>query len=152
MRFFLDQGMPRSTVDELLDRGFEAEHVGQLGMARALDEEILEAASNRDAVVVTLDADFHTLLATANATTPSVIRMRIEGLKGKDVAASGGTLGRLDLRQYTSDGSRMKRKASIFYGGTEDVSRATIEITCYCDDAFTDFLYRQNTTNVHRFL
>ncbi len=59
MTFFLNQGLPRSTVAMLFDRGFEAEHVGQLGMSTASDEEILERARNRDAVVVTLDADFH---------------------------------------------------------------------------------------------
>lgn len=85
MKFLLDQGLPRSTVAKLFDRGFEAEHVGQLGMATASDEEILEQARGRDAVVVTLDADFHSLLAAAHATAPSVIRIRIEGLKGDDV-------------------------------------------------------------------
>lgn len=87
MKFLLDQGMPRSTVAQLLDQGFEAEHVGQLGMAMALDEEILEAAAHRDAIIVTLDADFHALLASTQATTPSVIRIRIEGLKGEDVVS-----------------------------------------------------------------
>ena len=86
MKFLLDQGVPRSTVDQLVTRGFEAEHVGQLGMAMALDEEILEVAVHRDAVIVTLDADFHMLLAMTHETTPSVIRIRIEGLKGEDVA------------------------------------------------------------------
>ena len=85
MRFLLDQGLPRSTVRELADRGIDAEHVGQIGMATASDGEILDAARDRDAVVVTLDADFHSLLAAAHATTPSV-RIRIEGLKGEGVA------------------------------------------------------------------
>jgi len=82
----LDQGLPRSTVRELADRGIDAEHVGQIGMATASDGEILDAARDRDAVVVTLDADFHSLLAAAHATTPSVVRIRIEGLKGEGVA------------------------------------------------------------------
>ena len=86
MKFLLDQGLPRSTVKALGDRGIAAEHVGLIGMATASDAEILEAARTRDAVVVTLDADFHSLLAAAHATTPSVIRIRIEGLKGEDIA------------------------------------------------------------------
>lgn len=37
-------------------------------------------------MVVTLDADFHSVLPTTDATAPSVIRIRIEGLKGNGVA------------------------------------------------------------------
>lgn len=86
MRFLLDQGLPRSTVAELARQGFDSEHVGQLGMATATDREVLETARDRDAVVVTLDADFHALLAADHVATPSTIRIRIEGLNGNDVA------------------------------------------------------------------
>ncbi len=86
MRFLLDQGLPRSTVAELAKRGVIAEHVGDLGMARAEDQDILAASRTRGAIAVTLDADFHTILAMTRATEPSVIRIRIEGLKGSDVA------------------------------------------------------------------
>ena len=48
---------------------------------------ILDFARQRQAVVVTLDADFHYLLAISKATSPSVVRIRIEGLKGDRLAA-----------------------------------------------------------------
>jgi predicted nuclease of predicted toxin-antitoxin system len=86
MRFLLDQGLPRSSAAALQARGHVAEHVGTLGMATATDADILEAASARGAVAVTLDADFHMLLAIAHATGPSVIRIRIEGLNGDAIA------------------------------------------------------------------
>ncbi|WP_146397632.1 DUF5615 family PIN-like protein [Pseudobythopirellula maris] len=86
MKLLLDQGLPRSTVAVLAECGVDAEHVGELGMAAASDAEILEAAIVRDAVVVSLDSDFHTLLALSSATRPSVIRIRIEGLKSPELA------------------------------------------------------------------
>lgn len=86
MRFLLDQGLPRSTVQHLQAVGLEADHVGALGLATATDAAILAEASARGASVVTLDADFHALLARSRAASPSVIRIRIQGLKGEDVA------------------------------------------------------------------
>jgi predicted nuclease of predicted toxin-antitoxin system len=86
MKLLLDQGLPRSTVKYLADVGLTAEHIGDLGMARAADDVILDAARQRDAVVVTLDGDFHQKLAAARATSPSVVRIRIEGLKGDQLA------------------------------------------------------------------
>ena len=53
---------------------------------RATDVEILDAARQQQRICVTLDADFHTHLAVTNAATPSVIRLRIEGLKGEALA------------------------------------------------------------------
>ena len=84
--FLLDQGLPRSAVAELCARGFSAHHVCDLGMATATDEEILAAGRRMEAVIVTLDADFHTLLAMQQCTQPSVIRVRIEGLKAVGLA------------------------------------------------------------------
>jgi predicted nuclease of predicted toxin-antitoxin system len=80
MKLLLDQGLPRSTVQQLAAIGIVAEHVGNLGLAAASDHVILDEARNRGEVVVTLDADFHALLAHAGASGPSVIRLRIEGL------------------------------------------------------------------------
>lgn len=86
MKFLLDQGLPRSTVSHLQNQGITAEHVGDLDLAAASDATILATGRERDAIVVTLDSDFHALLATSNASSPSVIRIRMEGLKGDGVA------------------------------------------------------------------
>ena len=87
MKLLLDQGLPRSTVKHLAVAGIVAEHVGDLGLARVADDVILVEAKLRDAVVVTLDADFHQTLAATHATSPSVVRIRMEGLKGDQLAA-----------------------------------------------------------------
>lgn len=87
MKLLLDQGLPRTAVRNLAAAGILAEHVGDLGMARASDDTILEAARQRGAVVVTLDADFHQSLAISRATSPSVVRLRVEGMQGDQLSA-----------------------------------------------------------------
>ena len=49
-------------------------------MGKAADDEILALSLGKNAIVVTLDADFHTILAVTGAMDPSVIRLRIQGL------------------------------------------------------------------------
>ena len=83
MKFLLDQGLPRFTSLELRKQGIDAIHVGDAGMASASDEAILQLANQENRIVVTLDADFHALLALSAARAPSVIRVRIEGLRAE---------------------------------------------------------------------
>ncbi len=61
-------------------------HVQDCGLARADDEIILLYARQSQRVIVTLDADFHALLAMSGSTEPSVIRIRVEGLKATAAA------------------------------------------------------------------
>lgn len=86
MTLLLDQGLPRSALRALRAARFDAVHVGELGLAKATDTAILREAERRQAVIITMDADFHALLAVSGATTPSVIRIRIEGLGGEALA------------------------------------------------------------------
>ena len=48
---------------------------------------ILQKGRDEGRIVVTLDAEFHALLALSRATSPSVIRIRIEGLHGPEAAS-----------------------------------------------------------------
>ena len=82
----LDQNMPRRAAALLRRRGFDAIHVGEIGLSTALDAEVLGEAVARCAVVVTLDADFHRILAATSAVAPSVIRIRQQGMQAEDVA------------------------------------------------------------------
>ena len=82
----LDQGLPRSAASLLRDEGWDVLHTGDIGLSRYTDIQILEFARNNQRVIITLDSDFHTILALENASTPSVIRIRLEGLRGPDLA------------------------------------------------------------------
>ena len=86
-RLLLDQGLPRDAAALLRQEGWDCQHVGELGMARAEDTDIVKFARAHDLAIVTLDSDFHALLATSNASAPSVIRLRLQGLDGADVAS-----------------------------------------------------------------
>jgi predicted nuclease of predicted toxin-antitoxin system len=98
VKLLLDQGLPRTTVPafqfgafqsnafQVLDSRVEAKHVGDIGLASAADEAILAYARDHGLTVVTLDADFHARLALNGARGPSVIRIRIEGLKAQQLA------------------------------------------------------------------
>lgn len=86
VRLLLDQGLPRDAASELRRVGFDCTHVGELGLSKATDPEILTLSRDMGSVVVTLDADFHTILAVSGAANPSVIRIRLEGLGGIEVA------------------------------------------------------------------
>lgn len=83
MKLLLDQGLPRSAARLLREAGIDTVHVGEIGFSTAEDAEILQKGKDEGRIVVTLDADFHSLLALSGAKSPSVIRIRIEGLYGE---------------------------------------------------------------------
>ena len=86
IRILLDQGIPRTTSSHLQGEKWDILHVGDIGLSRAKDTELIEYAREDGCVMITLDSDFHAYLAVTNANSPSVIRIRIEGLKGPDMA------------------------------------------------------------------
>ncbi len=55
-------------------------------MAAAKDERIIAHASEERRMIVTLDSDFHALLALSAGSEPTVLRIREEGIKGERLA------------------------------------------------------------------
>lgn len=86
MKLILDEGMPLGAARLLREMGLAAHRVLEMQLGGAADEAILEQARNEAAVVATLDADFHQILAATGNGKPSVIRVRIEGLKSRQLA------------------------------------------------------------------
>lgn len=83
VQLLLDQGLPGSTASLLRETGIDAIHAAEIGLSTAEDTEILQKALEEERIVVTLDADFHALLALNESTSPSVIRIRIQRLKAQ---------------------------------------------------------------------
>lgn len=81
MKLLLDQGTPLSTAGLLRSNGIDAVHTGEIDLAGAEDTEILERARKDGRIIITLDADFHALLSLSGTRSPSVIRIRIEGIR-----------------------------------------------------------------------
>lgn len=86
-RLLLDQGLARGAAAILRERGFDVRHVGEIGLSAAPDEAIILEAISDTSVIVTLDADFHSLIAVSGKLAPSVIRIRQEGLRAEALAA-----------------------------------------------------------------
>lgn len=79
MRLLLDQGLGRVAAELLRHAGHDAVHIGELGLPRARDEQIVEIALREGRTIATFDGDFHAMLAVSNASGPSVIRLRVQG-------------------------------------------------------------------------
>jgi predicted nuclease of predicted toxin-antitoxin system len=86
MRVLLDPGLPRSAVTHLNKTGVSAMHAADVDLSTAADAVILDYCRQEGMIIITLDADFHAQLALSHAAAPSVIRIRIEGLRGEAVA------------------------------------------------------------------
>jgi predicted nuclease of predicted toxin-antitoxin system len=85
MRVLLDEGLPARAAALLRGDGIDAVHVTEVEALSTPDETVLQLARSTARVVVTLDADFHALLATSGAAAPSVIRIRRQGLGAQAV-------------------------------------------------------------------
>lgn len=70
-------GLPRRVAGDLRAHGWHVDHVAELGMATAPDDQILRCARDSGQIVVTLDSDFSMLLALRGHSRPSVIHLRL---------------------------------------------------------------------------
>jgi len=68
-------------VLHLRKAGWDVIHAYDMDLSRASDRQILEDARRAGRTVVTLDADFHALLAVEDANGPWVVRIRKEALR-----------------------------------------------------------------------
>ncbi|MGB0766329.1 MAG: DUF5615 family PIN-like protein [Phycisphaeraceae bacterium] len=77
-RLLLDEGVHFKTAALLRDAGFDASHVLEIDLGGYSDEQVLAEAVKREAALVCLDSDFHKILANTQATSPTVIRIRVD--------------------------------------------------------------------------
>jgi predicted nuclease of predicted toxin-antitoxin system len=87
VRFLIDTNLPKALCAWLVAKGYQAEHVLDIGLAQSKDSEIWRHASESGAIVVSKDEDFADLarqpkpgpavvwMRTGNGTTRSVLRL-----------------------------------------------------------------------------
>jgi len=80
VRMLLDEGMPLRAASLLREKGLDAHHVLELDLSGTSDEQLIRLAGESNAMICSLDSDFHRLLALGKLKRPSVIRVRIDGL------------------------------------------------------------------------
>jgi len=86
VRVLLDQDVPRRAAALLRERGVDAVHASEVGLGSARDADVVAWCRAQGAIAVTLDADIHAVIALSGLTTPSTIRIRVQGLNGAEMA------------------------------------------------------------------
>ena len=79
MRLVVDANLSPALIEGLAEAGFEALHVGDVGLLTASDAAIIEYARAHDLVLVTVDSDFAAMLAITGTEQPSVVQLRDVG-------------------------------------------------------------------------
>ena len=85
MNFLLNMNVNRDMAAKLKERGHICRHVGDIGMSRAKDIEIVTEAKRTNEVILTHALDYGHLLAFSGEKAPSVIILRLRDLRSDDV-------------------------------------------------------------------
>jgi len=81
MRFLINMNVPRNLVTLLKAYNHSSRHVGDISMARAEDNAIIEEAKKNKEIIITHDLDYGHLLALSGESAPSVIIIRIRNMQ-----------------------------------------------------------------------
>ncbi len=76
MKFLIDMPLSPALAKWMVEHGYDAVHVLEIGLDRAPDIEILEKAFEEKGVVITADLDFPRLLASLHTECPGLILFR----------------------------------------------------------------------------
>jgi predicted nuclease of predicted toxin-antitoxin system len=85
MRIIIDMNLSPGWADFLNNKGFEASHWSVIGHANAADPLIMGYARQQNAVILTSDLDFGSILAASGGRAPSVVQIRSGDLSTENI-------------------------------------------------------------------
>jgi predicted nuclease of predicted toxin-antitoxin system len=88
IKLLIDMNLSPLWANSFKEFGIEAYHWSSIGLAYDPDSKLFEYAQEHDLIIFTHDLDFGTILATTNASTPSVIQLRDEDVFPNQVNSS----------------------------------------------------------------
>jgi predicted nuclease of predicted toxin-antitoxin system len=87
MRFLADQDVWKQTVDLIRAWGHDLITAGEIGLARASDEELLNQSRNENRLFITRDSDYGALVFLGRTLSGGVILLRIRPENQEEVHA-----------------------------------------------------------------
>jgi predicted nuclease of predicted toxin-antitoxin system len=87
MKVLIDMNLSPRWATVLAEEDIAAMHWSSVGLAKALDQEIMSFARVGGWVILTQDLDFGTILAVTHGAKPSVIQIRSEDVSPEAAAA-----------------------------------------------------------------
>jgi predicted nuclease of predicted toxin-antitoxin system len=85
VKFIIDMPLSPALVIWLREKGHDALHVSDLGLATAQDVEILEFAGREQRTILTADLDYPRLLALAQSEGPGLVLFRGGNYSEKEI-------------------------------------------------------------------
>lgn len=85
MKFLANMCISMRTVKWLRQQGYDVVHLGEEGLHRLPDDQVLEKARTEKRIVLTMDLDFGYLLAISKASLPSTVLFRLEDQRSEVV-------------------------------------------------------------------
>ncbi len=87
MKFIVDMPISPFLSKRLVERGHDAIHCSEVGLAKAADEEIMTRARSEGRIVITADLDFPRILALTQGEAPAVLLFRGGNYSEKEMQA-----------------------------------------------------------------
>lgn len=87
MNFLLNMNVNREMIAALKERGHICRHIGDIGLSRAMDIEIVAEAKRTGEAIITHDLDYGHLLAFSGESAPSIIILRLRDLHTGEIVS-----------------------------------------------------------------